>query len=703
MNRALCSPADAVRPLAEVFLSAGGAPLELMVHEDQCFREDAWLRLGQVALFPSPLSAGPPEDHAVIAVSHGFYQFSVRPAADLVADLHRCAGLDGTTKPTPDKQQVRAAAALKMLPLVLTRLGLVHPRFDADVLAELPFSRPATIVADTSAVHGGALDFVSRFLYPAARIKVPGIVHMEVVNEVDSYLKHRRSPKLKRGEALHSRVKGLGGQRVLLRLELHSAMEIERSSIFSDPLRNAFQPDRESEATDLNVTAAVRSYADRLVLETARQQQAQVSPGHSVYLMTSDQGLARMALAEGIRPMFFSANEAEQLFSATLPGVCFHPFDGSLYSVPLAALLWEIATCFGTVRLGALGGAAVEVSAIGADLPWQPFHSNDDLIWSRSLVLSPGEQAPAPANSAKVRTASNAENSGENPSDVRRRASLVEADTEQSDRGAAEAPSAAYKFAAGGLVTIVSMLRDVHEADQAKMSSAVSVKPDQFRSYSGFLRAGGFAKAKGDALIKTDLLDKLFEAMRSRDFRTAGVLLRHVRSFDGFVRDLFARRRVSDDALRSTQFWRFPNYRRLGEACGFMLLIPGIGLCATASDPAAEEFVQPALDAYRTLVQIGGQGDGYVLTGAWLEALARDFGIHPLVARDRLQQAQASGYLQRFTRGATPDTRFEDHQFHTFEPQGAVAVLASVLLYHGDFLIPERTSVELRLEGETRR
>jgi hypothetical protein len=702
MSHQLHSPPDATRPLAELFEAASLEPLELIVQEDRCFQNNSWLSLGTVRLRPSTSEVGG-ENSTEAAVAYGFYELALQSASILEQELVKCLGISGN-QTSNDKQRARAASALGMIPSLLSRLGFIHPRFDADLLEILPFKRPTTIVADTSAVHGGALDFVSRFLYPTARLKVPGIVHMEVVNEVDGYIRHRRAAmlKLKRGEALLSRIKGLGGQRVLLRLEMSSEMEVERSSIFADPLRNAFQPDKESEATDLNVTAAVRSYADRLVLETARQQQAHVTPGHQVYLMTSDQGLARMALAEGIRPMFFSTDSSQRLLPSTFSGVAFHPFVGSLYSVPLSSLLWEFANCFGTVRLGLPGGPAVEVAAVGANLPWQPFHSIDDLIWLRKTDFDAGPVEPT-KNSPNVPSSSEAPSatrSGTASPKSGRERPVVGGD--QTVRRDPEGGGAGYKFSAGGLISVISTLCDAGQADQNGLAYAVGVKPDQFRSYTGFLKAGGFVSIDGEVVVKTDLLDRLVEAIRSRDFRAAGVLLRRVSSFSAFVDDLTSQGHISDHAVRSTMFWRYPNYRRLGEACGFMLFIPRVGLCATPSEPTATEYVEAALRAYRGLLETAAQGDGYVLTGAWLEVLVREAGIHPLVARDQLQLAQASGDLKRFTRGATPDTRFEDHQFHTFEPHGAAASLAPVHLYHGDFLIPDRTSVELRLDAEAR-
>ena len=96
----------------------------------------------------------------------------------------------------PDKAvqrlEVKLGAALEAIARIASRIGLIRPIFDAHVVAELPFRRPATVVADTSSVLQGALDFVATYLQPMARIKVPAVLHMEVVNQADRFLSTRR-------------------------------------------------------------------------------------------------------------------------------------------------------------------------------------------------------------------------------------------------------------------------------------------------------------------------------------------------------------------------------------------------------------------------------------------------------------------------------------------------------------------------------
>lgn len=133
---------------------------------------------------------------------------------------------------------------------------------------------------------------------------------------------------------------------------------------------------------DLNLNSPIRSYADRLILEAARHHQAQSGPAHAVRLLTGDQGLARMALIEGVRPLYFNATSASDVFGRLLSGRTFHPFSGYVVRpVPLTALLWELATAFGSARLARDDEGFFEVSALGEHFSWAPYHAEQDLLW----------------------------------------------------------------------------------------------------------------------------------------------------------------------------------------------------------------------------------------------------------------------------------------------------------------------------------
>ncbi len=109
-----------------------------------------------------------------------------------------------------------------------------------------------------------------------------------------------------------------------------------------------------------------------------------------------------------------------------------------------------------------------------------------------------------------------------------------------------------------------------------------------------------------------------------------------------------------------------------------------------------EDFSSIALGCYKEIAK----GDDYILTGKWLETLARKYGMHPITARNRLDEARQAGYLERYTEGSTPETQFEKHTMHYLKLSHGLPVVEKINLYHGDFLIQDRASVSIRIEGK---
>ncbi len=269
----------------------------------------------------------------------------------------------GLAHPEKSPKIRRALDAIAAIPL---RIGLQHPQFDPNALENMPFRKSTTVVVDTSGAMQGGLDFVAKYLHPAARVKIPAIVQMEIINFAERFLSNRRAAKTRHADILIDHLMSQGGQRVLLRLELQAETEIERTFLLGDPIRSAFQKEEEPELRELNLSVPIRSYVDRLVIESARQHQAHANPGHRVQLLTSDQGLARMALSEGIAPLYFNAVSADRVFGRVLTGNILDPFTGRMREHPISSLLWEISTAFGNVRLKSPDGAiALTVTAIG--------------------------------------------------------------------------------------------------------------------------------------------------------------------------------------------------------------------------------------------------------------------------------------------------------------------------------------------------
>ena len=176
---------------------------------------------------------------------------------------------------------------------------------------------------------------------------------MEIVNFADRFLKNWRASNVKRPGLMVDHLTSQSGQRVLVQLELRSDVELERTFLLGDPLRGSFQRDQDKELSELNLSISIKSYADRLILEEARQHLSQVASSHRVMLLTGDQGLARMAMAEGISPIYFRATRADAFFGRRFTGANFRPFSGELHITSIPEILWELATISGCARVSA--------------------------------------------------------------------------------------------------------------------------------------------------------------------------------------------------------------------------------------------------------------------------------------------------------------------------------------------------------------
>ena len=391
----LKSPAEAEREIARVFqakIPKDGGQCEISVRDEGSFLENKWLHLGTVCLEVPGRQLNELTDESDLTgpVRLGAFEWSTPTIKTAQSELLKILSFEGKDSPSVFDR------VLDDISSIIVRAGMLRPLFDPDSLADMPYKHPTTIVADTSGVLQGGLDFVARYLHPAARVKIPAIVHMELVNSAESFFSLRRSDREKtnkrRLRELVEHLKSQGGQRALLRLELQADTEIERTFLLGDPLRDAFQSSKENELSQLNIAVPIKSYVDRLIIEAARHHQAQSGPTHEVRLLTSDQGLARMAMAEGIAPLFFTATKATSFFGTRLTGRTFHPFMGKVQSTSLALVFWELATAFGSARLeGKESKMSFTVSALGEEMSWSPYHSLDDLLWCALTGPSDGD------------------------------------------------------------------------------------------------------------------------------------------------------------------------------------------------------------------------------------------------------------------------------------------------------------------------
>ena len=543
---------------------------------------------------------------------------------------------------------------------------------DAMALSRMPFRTPVSVVADTSAVLQGGLDFVALNLAPAARITIPAVVHMEILNLADRYFTQRRARK-RSAQMLQDHVMSQAGQRVLLRLERDH--QLERSRLGADPLRGIVQPDSDAEDKSLGLQRVQRSFADRLILETAIQRRNRVDPNHPVMLMTADQGQAHMALAEGIEPLFFDAGGVSHLLGTTLSGVTFRPFTDRprLRAVALTHVLWELAVTFGRARaISENADAGLEVVAIDPTLPRQPYHWVDDLLWTAAIGMT-----PVPAST---------------PVPIDRATSATEQSSPAS--AAKTRSSGSYSFSPHSMLKLMSAVDSAPVADDHALSIVGVHSMLTYEQYYRFLLAGDFATRRTNRLAGTERLTDLLQSMATSAFGDMQVLLARVASFEGFLSRLTVGAPLARDesGLRKAAF---APYCALAEACCAGVFLSGSGIFATPRNPPPDQFAIQARQAYDAV----RKGEHFALTGAWLEHLVRHSGIHPVRTQQRLAEAQQGGYLRRFVEGSTPETRYESRTLHVLHVDGRIPGLRRINLYHGDFLIPGRAAVSIRIGG----
>ena len=399
-----------------------------------------------------------------------------------------------------------------------------------------------------------------------------------------------------------------------------------------------------------------------------------------------------MTLAEGIQPIFFDSNAVSMLFGEKLSGINFAPFagDGSkFHSTGLIEVLWEFAATFGAARLfNDSGSVAFEVVALGEDVAWQPYHSYEDLLWTReSAPETPLHDAEEVQKGGKEVLVAK---EGRGEADGLKVAAHI-------DGGRAVTRRGTYSFNLNSMLRLVRVLNErATIIDQEAMAVVKVGALSTYGEYYNFLVAGDFVRRVGGRLDKNESLGELLAALTNLDYEKTGELLAKVPSFRGFLGEL----RMGEAIDQRTSGLRkdsFRSYCNLAEICCAGVRLVDGGIFGTPNNPSAAEFVKPALKAY----EIIRAGEEFALTGSWLEMLITKFGIHPIHARQRLAEGQQGGYIRRFFEGSTPDTRFENRNLHVLISDHGPASVRTINLYHGEFLMPGRASVSLKLsKGE---
>lgn len=675
----LLSLADAAHVLSQVFAQDLPAcpQLVLEVREQQCFG-DTWVSIGEISVHPKPsltsYTTSKPTDGLDFAFRYGAFEWHLPARAAVKNSL--CDAVVDTQSGTKSKRDRQLTEITNAVARVAVRCGLAHPVLDPLFISRLPFRESVVIAMDTSAVLQGGLDFVLRHLTPPVQISIPAIVHMEILNFADRFLSRRRAGRATLATLLDHTL-SQAGQRTLLRLE--RTRHVERPRLGADPLRGIVQLDTDDEDKSLGLQRVPRSFADRLIVETAIQRRKEARPGLDVMLMTADQGLARMAMAEGITPVFLETIAVRHLFGTTLTGVPFRPVrqDGSTaYPVPFGSVLWECATTFGSARIRSKETACfMEVIATAKGLSWQPHHTRDDLLWVRL------HQSAAPS---RYRPPTPQE-------DVASSHSTLPTTDQKTERRL----SGSYSFSPRSLFRLLPTLAVGSVSDSQGMEITGTKTPRSYDPYLKFLIAGNFIIRADDAVAPQPVVADLLTALRSREFSRLRTLWARVPSVGRFFDVLDRAGRVTREEARIRES-AFSTYCTLAEVCCAGVR-SGTVFHATPTDPPAKGFAVVAVQAYEAL----REGRDYVLTGAWLEHLVTTHGIHPVRSRGRLEEAAQAGHLRRYFEGSTPETRFRNRDVHVLEESNGDPSVRRVNLYYGDFLLRGRATTRIRVVRTT--
>jgi len=642
------------------------------VSEDVCFAGENdvnWVRIGEVSLFPSSN-----EESIRDALLLGSYEWTIPSKVE-------CKKAVDKARPNFRKDDANRGKRIfdafsESLQDALRRAHLFHPVFDVGAISHIPLRQPTTFVPDTSAVHQGALDFVAKFLHPWVRVKIPALVHMEILAQVDNYLslRHMKADKESRKAAILRRhALSQGGQRALLRMEFTPGIESDRGDLGADPLRGIVTQSSDPEDRDLGLQQVVRSFGDRLIVETARRFQRDVRPDRPLYLLTSDQGMARMALSEGLRVFYFQARAMPAIFGQTVTGAPFHPFAPEVLSIPLPEVLWELAVSFGRLKVMGQLGEELQVWGIGGDPPgtsWQPYHCEQDLLWSL--------RSPLPAGTATAVSAEPRERHV--PAQVR------------------DTLEGWYKFSPKKMLQLMGAIVDQSTIQRTEGATLIGVNPDDtFKKYERFLRSGELVSVHDDVIDATDSLSQQWPAVAKGDIDALAAVLGEIPNFR-ILREYLTDKgwaRPSED-LMPTSINARSNYLALGEAAGLWCSIGNDLIVATPSK-SSEGFVEAALGTYQKITS--ARDSEWVLTGEWLEALAEKHQMHPVVTRRLLKEAQSAGTLKVFFEGSTPDTRFDQHRIWVLHGNN-IPTIDLAYLYRGDFLVSGTASVRISMRGD---
>jgi hypothetical protein len=230
--------------------------------------------------------------------------------------------------------------------------------------------------------------------------------------------------------------------------------------------------------------------------------------------------------------------------------------------------------------------------------------------------------------------------------------------------------------------------------DEAVVAAGVKGK-SALDDYRRFLSVGGLILLDGGEWVSTENSQQLAIALRHEDAARVSDLLMGSPAYALLKQRLKAA--PVGTPFEPKEFTRaLTTFRTFAEVTNIAMQIAEEGIFPTFMVPNVHEFASIALKRFADL----DHGDGLVSTGAWLEAIVRQDGVHPELSRSLLSEASSLGLLRRSTEGSTTDTRRDNHTFQALRTMDGRPVVQTVHLYRGDYLIPGKSSTSLRIEGQ---
>lgn len=688
---------------------------KLQVWNRGLFLKDGWLNVGSVELPPLVNSGNSnfEEPKYPIRPSEGHYLLWMESEDKLRSDFFKIAEV----KAAPESWQTVS----EILQDALRRTLLLQMQFDRDSIARLKLGKPCSIVVDTSAIRQGAGSFLLRNCQPFARLKVPPVVTMELEEKAHQFLKLDRKPQNKplndnqKMKLLEAQAGSQGPFRFLQQAQADDRIVFEPAVSQSEPIRSIFQKNTDNDFQNLAFSEVNRGFADRLILESARDHQRNFGSYYEVMLLTSDEGMARLALAEGIGVIHFVAHQVLPPFDRKLAGAHYTMLNDGIQSIPLQSVLWEFATTFGAARLLSEEGEELRVQNHPLASPWSPANAKEDRLEVYSVEFNLTDTLTVGSLLAEkpLDDAVRAEMVLQGDPDV-----LPQTDNQVAEpvatlpkpkpnTGAQKKKSLAVKkpdsydfrgamFSVPKLVSLVTCLIG-GPLDRTRAAQSVGLSAPTSLFYClAFLRNMGAVRIARDMVELTNVGEQLYLALAQLNLEKLYEIFCESPSFSAFMSYLLGLPAESDpNWLINSPIKQEAqkNYRDLADISG-MLFASSTRAYVTAKRPLMSEFAEMALGVHSSTKDI----DGYSDSVFFLEGIA-GLGVHPTNARRLMREASKEGMLHVSYQGAMPRVDRNGSQVLVLEINDGQPVARRYMLQKGDFLSEGHASLRLKVEG----